>query len=157
MPDVSEIFVIQNGVKKSFADHILALNSTDTFILSISKDAVFESLKTIIVTLTDPTDTKQTYSFLLRLNKDKTAYEAVLSPLLVEGVSRCTIDIYDYQSAVVGTYIKSITFTDTGRAAAVPIFPDLLIQKGLPILLVVLLPALFGLFIFFFYRRRHRV
>lgn len=154
MPDVSEIFVTQNDVRKSFADHLLALNSTDSFTLSIPKDAVFESLKTIIVTLTDPTDAKQTYSFLLRLNKDQTAYEAVLSPLLVEGISRVTIDIYDYKSAVVGTYIKSVTFTDTSSEVAVPIFPDLLIAKGLPILLVAILPALIGFLIFFFYRRR---
>lgn len=156
MPDVSEIFVIQNGVRKSFADQLLALNSADTFTLSIPKDAVFDSLKTIIVTLTDPTDTKQTYSFLLRLNKDKTAYEAVLSPLQVEGISRCTIDIYDYKSAVVGTYIKSISFTDMTMEEVLPIFPDLLIKKGLPILLVAGLPALFVLFIFSFYRRRQR-
>ncbi len=155
MPDVSEIFVIQNGVRKSFADQLLALNSTDTFILSIPKNAVFESLKTIIVTLTDPTDAKLTYSFLLRINKDQTAYEAVLSPLLVEGISRCTIDIYDYKSSVVGTYIKSITFTNTDSEAVVPIFPDLIIEKGLPILMMVVLFALFGLLLFFFYRRRH--
>ncbi len=154
MPDVSEIFVIQNGVKKSFADQLLALNSTDTFILSIPKDAVFESLKTIIVTLTDPTDSKQTYSFLLRLNKDKTAYEAVLSPLLVEGTSRCRIDIYDYKSAVVGTYIKAILFSDTGEKVVVPVFPDLIITKGLPIILLVLFPVLFGLLILLFFRRR---
>jgi len=154
MPDVSEIFVTQNDVQKSFSDQQLTLNSTDSFTLSIPKDAVFESLKTIIVTLTDPTDAKQTYSFLLRLNKDQTAYEAVLSPLLVEGVSRATIDIYDYKSAVVGTYIKSITFADTGSQAVVPVFPDLIIEKGLPILLVTILPTLVGLLLFFFYRRR---
>jgi hypothetical protein len=154
MPDVSEIFVTQNNVQKSFADKLLALNSTDSFTLSIPKDAVFESLKTIIVTLTDPTDSKKTYSFLLRINKDQTAYEAVLAPLMVEGISRVTIDIYDYKSAVVGTYIKSITFTDTGSQAVVPIFPDLLIEKGLPILLVATPLALISFLIFFFYRRR---
>jgi hypothetical protein len=156
MPDISEIFVIQNGVKKSFADQLLALDSTQSFTLSIPKDAVFESLKSIIVTLTDPTDAKLTYSFLLRLNKDQTAYEAVLSPLFVEGISRCTIDIYDYKAAVVGTYIKSVTFADTGSTEAIPVFPDLLIKKGLPVLLSVSLPLLFGLLIFFFYRRRHK-
>lgn len=156
MPDVSEIFVIQNGVRKSFADQLLALSSTDSFTLSIPKNAVFDSLKTIIVTLTDPTDTTQTYSFLLRLNKDKTAYEGVLSPLMVEGVSRLTIDIYDYQSAVVGTYIKSVSFADMTNEEVLPIFPDLLIKKGLPILMVAILPLLFALFIFFFYRRRQQ-
>jgi VIT1/CCC1 family predicted Fe2+/Mn2+ transporter len=73
---------------------------------------------------------------------------------MVEGISRVTIDIYDYKSAVVGTYIKSITFTDTGSQAVVPIFPDLLIEKGLPILLVATPLALISFLIFFFYRRR---
>ena len=91
-------------------------------------------------------------SFLLRLNKDKTAYEGVLSPLMVEGVSRLTIDIYDYQSAVVGTYIKSVSFADMTNEEVLPIFPDLLIKKGLPILMVAILPLLFALFIFFLYR-----
>jgi hypothetical protein len=124
MPDMSEIVLIQNGVKVTFADQDIKLDAYLPFTLSIPKSAVTDNLKSIIVTLTDPSDSRMTSSFLLRINKDKTAYEAVIAPLEREGISRLIVDIYDYQAKVVGTYQKTITFTGVYHTVSVPFFPD---------------------------------
>ncbi|MEY2665428.1 MAG: hypothetical protein RLZZ480_533 [Candidatus Parcubacteria bacterium] len=154
MPDISEIFVIQDGVQRTFADSAIVLNAQDSVTISVPRDAVFDSLKSIIVTLTDPTDATKTYSFLLRLNKDKTAYEAILSPLQVEGISKLTIDIYDYKAAVVGTYAKSISFTTPRNSVVVPVFPDLLLAYAVPVVGAV--AAFLGFFWFLLYYRRRK-
>lgn len=141
MPDLSDIYIIQQSITKTFADSDIKLDSKQPFTLSIPKGVISNNLKTIIVTLTDPTDSRRTSSFLLRINKDTTAYETVVAPLDLEGTSRIIIDIYDYEAAVVGTYQKTIMFKQT-VSEAIPIFPDRLIawlQYLGPLLLALLL------------------
>lgn len=136
MPDVSEILLAQKGEVVTFATPSIRLAMEEPFILSIPTDALFENIKTIIVTITDPTDSRSSYSFLLKLNKDKTAYEASIASLQVEGVSRITIDIYDYKAAVVGTYTKSVLFTSTASLVKTPIFPDLILMLLVPVVVI---------------------
>lgn len=152
MPEISEIFLIQNGIKKSFANENIEIDNTQPFVLSIPKDAVSSNLKTIVVTFTDPTDSRQTSSFLLRINKENTAYEAVVAPLGLEGMSRIIIDIYDYKAAVVGTFQKTVTFKTITSAESVPIFPDRIIS-GLLLAAPLLAALLIGMLIFLLFRR----
>jgi hypothetical protein len=153
MPELSQIYVTQDGVSVSLAQRAIETLSDRPFMVSIPKEAVFENLKTIIVTITDPTDSRKMYSFLLRINKDKTAYEGIFSPLGVDGVSRLRVDIYDFKGGVVGTYKKNILFISTQEV--VPIFPDLIIQKGLPIIAIVSFGLIIlGLLFLLFKRRR---
>jgi hypothetical protein len=130
------------------------LEAGTPFRISIPVDAITVNLKTIIVSMSDPTDSRKMYSFLLRINKGKTAYEAVAAPFGIEGMSQVIIDIYDYKSGVVGTYKKTIGFETEKPSETIPIFPDLIIQKGLPIILSASILTLLGLLIFLFYRRR---
>lgn len=156
MPDLSEIFFLQEKGSYSFSDADVSLSSIEPFTLSIPKKAVSENLKTIIVSLTNPTDSRETYSFLLRLNKDMSAYEAVLSPVLVAGLSQVTIHIYDYSSLIVATYKKTINFVDgEDSAKTTPIFPDLIIKYAAPLSALVLVPSLLLFVGLIFYRRRH--
>jgi hypothetical protein len=154
MPDLSEIRLLQDTLAVSFAHQEPVLDSTQPFVITIPKSAVFDNLKTIIVTITDPTNSKQSSSFLLRLNKDKTAYEAVIAPLSLAGMSRVTVDIYDYTSAVVGTYEKTVAFEDLSSKRAEPIIKGLFLSDIILILALVLLPLLVILLLFLFYRRR---
>jgi hypothetical protein len=153
MPDLSQIFLLQNNNELSFAEPVLTLTSSDKFVVSIPKEAVTVNLKTIIATMTDPTDSRKTYSVLLKLNKEKTAYEAVVAALMVEGMSQVTIDIYDYSAQVVGTYRKTVTFVAGRGGEEIPVFPDLFIKK-LPVILLTILPFLLGSLFWIFYRRR---
>ena len=124
LPELSDVFLKQAALERSFADNAIILNSQEAFTLSIPKSAVSDNLKTIIVTFTDPTDSRQTSSFLLRINKDNTAYEAVVAPLGLEGSSRIIVDVYDYDSALTGSYQKTVMFKNMSVAEVVPFFPD---------------------------------
>jgi chitodextrinase len=155
MPDMSEIFLNQADFQYTFAHQKIELDSMAFFTLSIPKSAVSDNLKTIIVTLTDPTDARQSSSFLLRINKDKTAYEAVIAPLGLEGASRILVDIYDYDAKVLGTYQKTVTFKNLYYTKPMPVFPDLIIFE-LKRLLPFLVSLLILIFLFIFYRRRRR-
>jgi hypothetical protein len=135
LPELSQIYITQGGITTSMAERLVSVRSDESFLVSIPKAAVFENLKTIIVTVTDPTDSRMAYSFMLRINKDKTAYEGVFAPLGVDGVSRIRVDIYDFKAGIVGTYKKNITFVSTKEM--VPIFPDLIIKQGLPIMAMI--------------------
>ncbi len=128
IPTLDDIFLRQKNQEQSFAYSEVILDAETSFLISIPKAAVSENLKTIIASLTDPSDSRQSYSFILRLNKDNTAYEAVLSALNMEGQSRMIVDIYDYESLVVATYQKTILFKRFEHIQPT-VFPDLFIKK----------------------------
>lgn len=60
-------------------------------------DKVPETLKTIGVTMFDPYDKKKTFSFLLRINADKTGYSATIAPLGRDGRYRVVMHIINYE------------------------------------------------------------
>lgn len=69
---------------------VIYIDGRDNFTVYLPYNRVPEVLKTIGVTLTDPQG--NSFSFLLRANEDKTAYEATIGPLSVEG--RYGVNIY---------------------------------------------------------------
>lgn len=154
IPDLSEVFLEQNGVRYTFAQDDINLVSNRAFVISIPAGSVAPNLKTILVTLADPTDTRQRYAFLLKINSDQTAYEATISPLELLGQSVIQLDIYDYEKRVVSSYKKKIVFAGVAEAEQVVLFPDFFIEHiGLTIGLL-LLPLL--LLLFFLYKGRRR-
>lgn len=74
------------------------LSSGAPFLLRIAYDKVPEHLKTILVTLRHPTIPSRTFTFLMRINKDKTFYEASIGPLREIGVYPALITVYDHQT-----------------------------------------------------------
>lgn len=95
-----DIQFIQDGHVVSPAtieeDVYFTLDSTRPFTILIPYDALLENLKTVMVTLAHPQDKTQLFSFLLRINKDKTAYEAQIAPLIDEGYYPTGITVVDY-------------------------------------------------------------
>jgi hypothetical protein len=68
--------------------------------LTVSLDyrKVPEVLKSIVITLTHPTDKEKTFSFLLRVNDEKTVYSATIGPLGDSGIYGVKISIVDYKN-----------------------------------------------------------
>ncbi len=95
-----DIQFIQDGRVVSPAtveeDVYFTLDSTRPFTILIPYDALLENLKTVMVTLAHPQDKSQLFSFLLRINKEKTAYEAQIAPLVDEGYYPTGITVIDY-------------------------------------------------------------
>lgn len=154
MPESAQIIISQNSDLYTMQQSDISLLSSKPFQISIAKEHISGNLKSIIVTLLDPTDNRQKYSFLLRINKQKTAYEAVVAPLLVVGKSRLTVEIYDYEAEVVATYHAPINFVQETVMVKPVVFPDAIMVRSDVVLYVFLFFLLLFLIIFFFYRRR---
>lgn len=128
--ETSMIKLFQLGREHSFFDTTILLSYKDSFTLKIPIEALPKHLKSIVVTLLDPTNQRQSYSFLLRLNKDQTAYEATIAPLYVRGVSRLQVQVFDYDRQSVGLYRKQINFVVLGSDTEPEvIFPDALLSS----------------------------
>jgi hypothetical protein len=123
MPDNFDIEVKQGQREATFADARISLSSDRPFIIRLPVDSVTANLKSIIVQLQDPTDQRKTFAFLLRLNKDSTAYEAVVAPLNVIGVSTAVLSIYDFRALRVAEYRTNLSFEDI---ATLPTEADLM-------------------------------
>lgn len=86
-----------------------------------------EHLKTITVTLRHSNDMSASFSFLLRINKDKTFYEASIAPLRSEGAYPVVVAVFDYQTQKLFSLRDTLfahkkittvdTFTQTGPMA----------------------------------------
>ncbi len=152
------IQIFQGSNSFDFTSDEINLNATESFLLSIPADSIPNNLKSIVVTIIDPTNPKQSYSFLLRINKERTAYEASIAALNLTGSSRLQIEIFDFEQNIAARYRKPVNFTWSGNNPNV-IFPDKIVSSVLPLIV----PALFAFallllvtFLFLLYRRRSR-
>lgn len=101
--------------------------------------AVFpEHLKTITVTFTNPNDGTITSSFLLRINKDKSYYEAVVAPLRTVGIYPVALSFYDHQTQMVyvtegavTVYEKKVQFIDDNEHESSTRFIPMLLGFGI--------------------------
>ena len=127
MPEAFDIFVVQDLQQFSLVDKAISLDPEKPFTVMIPVAAITGNLKSIIATFIDPTDNQLTYSFLLRINRDQSAYEATVAPLNVLGQSRMVVEIYDYEAFVVATYQAPLRF-DTVEADKAVLFPDIIFR-----------------------------
>lgn len=97
----------QDGHQVSYIGGDVPIDSMRPFTITLPYDRLPEHLKTILVTFTHPHDATQTFSFILRVNRDKTAYEATIDALGIEGFYPMSVAILDYRdgkiSQVTGT------------------------------------------------------
>lgn len=90
---------IQDG--KKISRHPMSAVEIDgekNLTISIDYDKIPEVLKSIIVTLRDPEDPTKVFSFILKVNKDKTLYTATIAPLGKSGNYATRIAIVDYKN-----------------------------------------------------------
>ncbi|MEZ4195148.1 MAG: hypothetical protein R3B53_01990 [Candidatus Paceibacterota bacterium] len=128
--DINDIVVSQGVNVFTFLSDSIALSHLEPFTISITHDALPKHLKSIIVTLLDPTDHRRSYSFLLKINNDGDAYEATIAPLNVLGVSRLQIEIFDYERMLVGKYQKQLDFKALKHQGGKEvIFPDAIVDS----------------------------
>ncbi len=99
--DVSDIYLIQDGGLVSGVDGIVSVDGGKPITIGIPYDALPEHLKTIVVTFTHPSDDSLKFSFLLRVNKDKTAYTANLAPFYEANNFKMEVSVFDYQTKLV--------------------------------------------------------
>ena len=150
--------ILKQGDKAfSFVSEYINLIDTQEFSISIPRTALPEHLKSIIVTLLDPTDQRRSYSFLLRINKEGKSYQATIAPLNVVGASRIQVEVFDFERKLVGRYRKPIDFIYSSSAVAPVIFPDAIFataKETWPILTGIL--VLISSIMFLLWRRHNK-
>ncbi len=102
-PDIASLALtdfdfIQSSIKLVNIGTGVVIDGSKNLTISLEYRKVPEILKTIAITLIDPSDPSQVFPFLLRVNKDKTAYEATLAPLGRSGTYQMKIMVLDYKN-----------------------------------------------------------
>lgn len=102
-PDIARLSLldfdfIQDGRKLVNIGNNVVIDGSKNLTISLSYGKIPELLKTIAVTLIDPDDSTQVFPFLLRVNKDKTAFEATIAPLGKSGNYGMSIIVLDYKN-----------------------------------------------------------
>lgn len=150
--NLADIKFFQDGSNFNFSEEKILFKADKPILFSIPKDSLPRHLKSILISLTDPSDPEKSQVFLVRLNKLGTAYEAVISPLGNAGYTKIKVEIFDYEKNTVGRYVKMATVLgDKGSEKVEVIFPDKIIRFSsylVPIIVVLVS------FFYWLYRRR---
>ena len=99
--DLRDLKIIQTGYVQDGDSNIATVSVDEEIRFSIPYEELPEHLKTVVVTISDPRDKSRTFSFLLSINAQKTAYEATIGSLDWAGAYDVLVTIYDYQSKAV--------------------------------------------------------
>ncbi|MFT5832323.1 MAG: hypothetical protein ACI9SY_000709 [Candidatus Paceibacteria bacterium] len=154
MPEPADITIAQLDDLFSMASDTIPLSSDAVFTVAVSAEFIEGNFKTIVATLSDPRGSKKTFSFLLRLNSDRTTYEATIASVQIGGVSDFMVEIYDYDSLVVARYITGIIFTPSETVASSTVEVLWWRLAAAAWYSALLIPFLVVLFLWFIYRHR---
>ncbi len=115
-----DVAFYQEGMALVPLEMTIGIDGAKQLTISIPYERLPEHLKTILITIGDSADSRKTFTFLLRINADKTAYVGTLAPFGNSGNFPITITVFDFKTAQVGyargTLVSSIDpiHTDSG-------------------------------------------
>ena len=89
---------IQDGTIIPNDGKTISIDGTKNLTVRLDYSKIAESLKTIVLTLTDPADATKVFSFLLRVNDEKTAFESTIGPLGKSGQYGLYVSVLDYKN-----------------------------------------------------------
>ncbi len=137
-------FIQRGQVLSFFGNETVAINGDQRLTVSLDYEKVPEILKTILITLSHPDNPEQIFSFLLRVNEEKTAYSATIAPLGKSGLYGVEIAIVDYQNRGLKKIVGNLLATaEIGFGQSDSFFPGavILLKKNWINLLILLLIA----------------
>jgi hypothetical protein len=154
----ADITVIQFDALIPASAEIVTVAAGESFVIRVPATLVPMGTKTIIVTWQHPTKADRTTSYLLRLNDDKTHYEAMASGMDESGLYPLQLSVFDRNTVLLGSIsgVIEVTTTDAAVAAEETVLYvattyivlggiiGLLTMLGLWWLLLLLLRLLFG-------------
>lgn len=101
------VIFTQEGEVVPVENEVVRIDGSKQLTISIPYTAVPEHLKTILVVMSDRANPEYTFQFLLRVNKEKTAYVSTLAPLGVSGDFPIQVSVFDFKTAQIG-YVQGI-------------------------------------------------
>jgi chitodextrinase len=119
-----DINILQLGANHSFGTEV-ELDAHQKYLISVPFAAVPKNLKSIIVTVQNPSDQRKFSSFLLKLNQAGDAYSAYIPGPDVVGRSKIIVELFDFEEGTVRRIATTVTFVES--MVLVPLFPDRLL------------------------------
>jgi len=100
----SNLEFIQNSKIRHGYQSLIDLDPNRPFTIRLPYDSVPEHLKTITITLKDPSDSSLTFAFLLRINKVKSHYEATIGALGRQGKYPLHFSFLDFKTKEIASF-----------------------------------------------------
>lgn len=94
----SDFDFIQDGRIIESTNNLIAVDGSKDLSVRLDYNSVPEILKTIAISLEDPEDSSSKFTFLLKVNNEKTAYEATIAPLNESKTYGVAITIVDHEN-----------------------------------------------------------
>lgn len=95
---LTDIHFIQEGVRIPIAGNDVSLDGSKQLTISIPYEILPEHLKTILVVVHEAEESTRSFSFLLRINADKTAYVGTVAPFGTMGTFPLQISVFDFKT-----------------------------------------------------------
>lgn len=108
------VMVLQ-GTQHFTLDATKPLQADTDYVISIPVMALKPGLKSIIVSVQNPSNQREVSRFLLKMNQVGDAYEATILAPLVTGSSRLQVEVFDYTAKSVRQISTTVTFIRNGR------------------------------------------
>ncbi|MCE9628817.1 MAG: hypothetical protein K8Q91_02355 [Candidatus Vogelbacteria bacterium] len=131
---LGDFVFIQDGEARQFFTFgtTVVVNGKKDLTVYLPADRVPGVLKAIGVTVADPTDPNKTFSFLLRLNTERTAYTASIGSLGKDGLYPIFVYIINYKDQTIKRIVGSLKVTGVTPVNKVnPL--DLLLNSLVPV------------------------
>lgn len=143
------VTVRQDRIEVSDGEVSSAIFNTEPATFSIPYDVLPPHLKTIVVTLVPVEKNTKSFSFMLRINKEATEYEATVGPLLTTGLYKVYTEVYDYQATQVIRTSQMLTVIEQNgeqvRSASQKLIINWPVVVGLLLIFYVLIHYLYAL------------
>lgn len=95
---LTDVEFFQGGEKLPVVSDTVDIKADRDLKISVPYEKVPEILKTIVMTMYDVDDHSKSFSFMLRVNSSKTAYEAIIAPLERPGRYTFGVAILDHKN-----------------------------------------------------------
>jgi hypothetical protein len=138
----SDSSAIQKGDVRPATDEMLPITAAEPFKIRVPATRLSAAVYQLVVTIHNPFLSHQYTAHLLRLNDEKTYYEAVIAPLALPGDYPVRVDVYDHTFtrlvSVSGTLLVEDVVPSTVVERPIPLFMSYLFS-GMGLLLLLLL------------------
>lgn len=99
---LADLVFTQDGAVLSPEGNMITIDGTKQLSIAIPYDRVPEHLKTILVRIQSNSNSSQSFSFLLRINKDKSGYTSVIAPFGISGAFPFVVTVFDFKTSQIG-------------------------------------------------------
>lgn len=145
--ELSDFLFIQHGDILPIRNDTVSVNGSENLTVALRYNRVPKILKTIAVTLTTRDEVPQSFTFILRANRDKTRYEATIAPLGVTTTYTVKITIVNYQNQSFKK-IKGTVHVSLAALGALNLDTKKVVGYSLGFLMLLLLAYLVKKFVF---------